>query len=64
MDNVTYENASKELDQILNDLKSENITIDKLAEKVERAAALATLCNEKLRTTESKVTDIIKKLGL
>ena len=64
MENITYEAASKELNDILNELKNESISIDKLAEKVERAALLATLCNEKLRTTEGKVTEIIKKLGL
>lgn len=64
MENITYEAASKELNDILNDLKNESISIDKLAEKVERAATLATFCSEKLRTTENKVTEIIKKLGL
>lgn len=64
MENISYEAASKELNEILNDLKNESISIDKLAEKVERAAELATLCNVKLKNTESKVTEIIKKLGL
>jgi exodeoxyribonuclease VII small subunit len=64
MENITYEAASKELDNILIELKGENISIDRLAEKVERAATLAQLLNEKLRATESKVTEIIKNLGL
>lgn len=64
MENISYEVASKELNEILSDLKNESISIDKLAEKVERAAELATLCNVKLKTTENKVTEIIKKLGL
>ena len=64
MDNISYEAAARELDIILAELKSENISIDKLAEKVERAAKLAVICNEKLKSTESKVTEIIKKLGL
>ncbi|MBS5908915.1 MULTISPECIES: exodeoxyribonuclease VII small subunit [Dysgonomonas] len=64
MDEISYEQASKELEQILSELKSDNISIDKLAEKVERASKLAVFCNEKLRTTESKVSEIIKRLGL
>jgi len=64
MSELTYETASKELNEILNELKNESITIDKLAEKVERAALLASFCNEKLKTTEGKVNEIIKKLGL
>ena len=64
MDNISYEAAASELDNILAELRGDNISIDKLAEKVERAAKLAVICNEKLRTTESKITEIIKKLGL
>jgi len=64
MENITYEAAAKELDDILAELKGESISIDKLAEKVERAAKLATLCNERLKTTENKVTEIIRNLGL
>lgn len=64
MSELTYETASKELNEILNELKNETITIDKLAEKVERAALLASFCNEKLKTTEGKVNEIIAKLGL
>jgi len=64
MENISYESAAKELDNILAELKGENISIDKLAEKVERAAKLAAICNERLRTTENKVTEIIKNLGL
>jgi len=64
MENISYEAAAKELDNILAELKGENISIDKLAEKVERAAKLATICNERLRSTENKVTEIIKNLEL
>ncbi len=64
MESLTYEQAAKELDTILAELKQDQISIDKLAEKVERAAKLASFCSEKLRTTESKINDIITKLGL
>jgi len=61
---LNYETASAELDQILAELKDDKITIDKLADKVERAALLATFCSKKLRETEAKVNDIVEKLGL
>ena len=64
MENLNYEQAAKELDQILADLKTDTISIDKLAEKVERAAKLATFCSQKLRTTEGKIKEIVEKLGL
>lgn len=64
MEDLTYEQAAKELDEILTELKGDKISIDILAEKVERAAKLASFCSQKLRTTEGKINEIITKLGL
>ncbi len=64
MKKLSYEEAAAELEQILQDLKSDRISIDKLAEKVERAGKLATYCSEKLRATEEQINGIIEKLGL
>ncbi len=64
MENLTYESAAKELESILEQLKSDTITIDSLAIKVERASELLKFCSEKLRTTEGKVNDVISKLAL
>jgi len=64
MDELTYESASKELDGILNQLRNDQVSIDELAEKVERASKLIAFCKEKLNNTEKKVEDIIAKLGL
>jgi exodeoxyribonuclease VII small subunit len=64
MEDLTYEQAAQELDLILAELKTDKISIDKLADKVERAAKLASFCSQKLRTTEGKIIEIIEKLGL
>lgn len=64
MENITYENAAKELEEILQLLKTDSISIDELAQKVERAAKLLKFCTEKLRVTEQKVNEIIEKVGL
>lgn len=64
MEEQTYEQAAQELDQILAELKTDKISIDKLADKVERAAKLASFCSQKLRATEGKIKEIIEKLGL
>lgn len=64
MEELSYEQAAKELDSILVELKGDSITIDKLSDKVERAAKLATFCSLKLKTTEGKINEIIEKLGL
>lgn len=64
MENLTYENAAKELEDILQLLKTDSVSIDELAEKVERAAQLLKFCTDKLRVTEQKVNEIIQKVGL
>ncbi len=64
MEGLTYEKAEQELEQILDDLRNDRISIDALAEKVERASKLIVFCKEKLASTEKKVEDIIKQLGL
>lgn len=64
MESLTYEQAAKELESILTELKQDQISIDKLADKVERAAKLASFCSERLHSTETKINDIITKLGL
>ena len=61
---LTYEEASVELENILEKLREDQISIDKLENVVTRAAALSKLCQEKLRSTEEKVKEIIEKLGL
>ncbi|SFO18071.1 exodeoxyribonuclease VII small subunit [Paenimyroides ummariense] len=64
MEELTYEKAEQELEQILDDLRNDRIGIDALAEKVERASKLIVFCKEKLASTEKKVDDIVKQLGL
>ncbi len=64
MEKMTYEEAVAELETILQDLKSDKVSIDQLASRVDRAAKLAAFCSEKLRATEKQVGDIIEKLGL
>jgi exodeoxyribonuclease VII small subunit len=64
MEELNYELAAKELEDILAELKGDKISIDKLAEKVERAAKLASFCSQKLKSTEEKINEIVKKLGL
>lgn len=64
MEGLTYEKAEQELEQILDDLRNDRIGIDVLAEKVERASKLIVFCKEKLASTEKKVEEIIKTLGL
>lgn len=64
MEGYTYESAALELEEILEELKNDSISIDDLAIKVDKAGKLITFCKEKLSNTEKNVTEIIEKLGL
>lgn len=57
-ENITYEVAYAELESILNQLESDSISIELLAEKVSRAAYLLNLCMQKMRSIESDIQQI------
>lgn len=61
---LTYESAAEELENILAGMKSGEIGVDELAASVERASVLIKYCYERLDQTEKKVADILKDLGL
>ena len=52
-----YTTAIEELEMILTALKSDKISIDNLAAKVERANELLTYCQDLLRRTESVILE-------
>jgi exodeoxyribonuclease VII small subunit len=62
-DGPTYAEASGELEQILQDIESGEIDLDLLTEKVERAAALLTVCRQKLAATATKVKKVTDDLA-
>ncbi len=55
MENLSYEAAMQELQQIVAELQGENADIDQLEAKAERAAQLIAYCREKLRKTEAAI---------
>jgi exodeoxyribonuclease VII small subunit len=60
---LTYQKAFEELQQITNDIESEEVSVDDLAVKVKRAAQLLELCNAKLKSTEEEVNKIIERIS-
>lgn len=58
-DNITYEKAYSELEAIINQLESDALSIELLAEKVSRAAYLLEICTKKMRSIESNIQQII-----
>ena len=46
---MTYESALKELQEVLEDLRNEMVSVDDMTEKVKRAKELIDFCKNKLR---------------
>jgi exodeoxyribonuclease VII small subunit len=59
---MSYEDAYRELEQIAQDIENETVSVDVLAQKVKRASDLITLCQARLKATESEVNKIIAKI--
>ncbi|QJB32446.2 exodeoxyribonuclease VII small subunit [Chitinophaga oryzae] len=59
---LTYEAAYAELQQIAEEIENETVSVDILAEKVKRASVLIEFCQQKLRATEVEVNNIIKQM--
>lgn len=62
MENLSYEEAYKELKQIASEIENESVSVDVLAARVKRASELINYCQSKLRATEMEVTNIIKQM--
>ena len=60
--NLTYEGAMEELKEIALQIDNESVTVDVLADKVKRASELIEFCQLKLKTTETEISQIIKKM--
>jgi exodeoxyribonuclease VII small subunit len=60
--NLTYEAAYQELSEIAKEIETESVSVDVLAEKVKRAAALVNFCQSKLKATEAEVNKIISQM--
>ncbi len=59
---LTYEAAYKELAQIAKEIENESVSVDVLAKKVKRASELITLCQTRLKSTETEVNKIIANM--
>ncbi|MBA3803284.1 MAG: exodeoxyribonuclease VII small subunit [Acidimicrobiia bacterium] len=58
-DEIGYAQALSELDDILGELESDDVDVDRLADRVERAQALITLCRERITAAQVRVDEII-----
>lgn len=58
-DEIGYAQALSELDDILGELESDDVDVDRLADRVERAQALIALCRERITAAQVRVDEII-----
>ena len=57
-----YAEAMRELDAILAELETDDVDVDRLAERVARAAALIELCRGRIEAARVDVTRIVSDL--
>lgn len=62
VEDIRYADAIDELETILEQIEDEDVDLDDLAVKVERASQLVDVCREKIDDTETRVRDIIEDL--
>jgi exodeoxyribonuclease VII small subunit len=60
---ISYSLALEELQEILNDLESDQVDIDELTKKVERANTLLQQCQKRLTSTQIQVEKIVEVLN-
>jgi len=58
---IKFSEAFKELKTIVNSLEEEELDVEELSAKVERALKLIKICREKIEKTELEVKNILKK---
>lgn len=56
---IGYAEALAELDVILRELDGDDIDVDRLADRVERAQVLITLCRERIVKAQVRVNEIM-----
>lgn len=59
---LNYSQSIEEIETILQQLENENLDIDTLTEKVQRAAELIKTCKEKLLKTDVEVQKILDEI--
>ena len=59
--NMTYENAVKELEQIVSNMENGEPDIDTLGLQLKKAQQLIKLCKDKLTKTDSEIKKILNK---
>jgi exodeoxyribonuclease VII small subunit len=59
---IGYADAMAELEQILDDLEDDDLDVDVLAARVERASALIQLCRDRIGSARIQVEKVVASL--
>lgn len=60
---LTYATAVAEIEEIMAQIESNELDIDKLTESVKRVATLIKFCKTKLYETEEEVNRVLKEIS-
>lgn len=60
-DEIKYEDAVKELEEIVSKLENGCVSLDESIKLFERGTKLAGICSEKLKAAEQKITVLTKE---
>lgn len=58
-----FESAMKELEQIVDSMENDKLTLDESLQKFERGVELSRICQQNLKKAEQKVEQLVKKHG-
>ena len=58
-ENKKYEDAVRELEQIVNRMENDELDIDSMGEQLKRAQQLIKLCKDKLTKTDEEIKKIL-----
>ncbi|WP_242927238.1 exodeoxyribonuclease VII small subunit [Pontibacter vulgaris] len=59
--NMTYREATQELEEILRAIENDAVDVDELTQKVQRSSQLIKLCKEKLRNAENAINQVFNE---
>lgn len=60
---ITYTQAYKELQEIVEEMENSEIAVDELDSKIHRASELLKICKDKLYKTEKNVQKILEEIN-
>ncbi len=60
-DEIKYEDAVKELDEIVSKLENGTVSLDESIKLFEKGTKLAGICSDKLKKAEHKITMLTKE---